>query len=197
VLDVGSLDINGNNRYLFENCRIVGIDIGPGPNVDVAVPCHLYQPEKPFDVVISTECLEHDVHWTESLQAMVHFTRPGGLLIITCATTGRPEHGTPRTDTFSSPHTSANWGNYYRNITERDIRSAVSMRRTFSNFGFSVDEGHHDLFFWGIKRPDKSDGFLSRLFRRGRPEPLTAPARTASGPNGTRNHPGNGKSVRP
>ena len=30
VLDVGSLDLNGSNRYLFENCRYTGIDIGPG-----------------------------------------------------------------------------------------------------------------------------------------------------------------------
>jgi hypothetical protein len=27
VLDIGSLDINGNNRYLFENYDYTGIDI--------------------------------------------------------------------------------------------------------------------------------------------------------------------------
>ena len=27
VLDAGSLDINGNNRYLFDDCQYVGIDV--------------------------------------------------------------------------------------------------------------------------------------------------------------------------
>lgn len=27
VLDVGSLDINGNNRYLFQNCSYTGVDV--------------------------------------------------------------------------------------------------------------------------------------------------------------------------
>lgn len=27
VLDAGSLDINGNNRYLFTDCEYVGIDV--------------------------------------------------------------------------------------------------------------------------------------------------------------------------
>jgi hypothetical protein len=35
VLDVGSLDVNGNNRYLFDNCEYTGIDIGNGKNVDI------------------------------------------------------------------------------------------------------------------------------------------------------------------
>lgn len=30
VLDVGSLDINGNNRYLFSNYTYIGVDIGVG-----------------------------------------------------------------------------------------------------------------------------------------------------------------------
>lgn len=35
VLDVGSLDINGNNRWIFTDCEYVGIDLGEGDNVDV------------------------------------------------------------------------------------------------------------------------------------------------------------------
>jgi hypothetical protein len=43
VLDVGSLDINGNNRYLFDNCEYTGLDIGEGPNVDIVMPIHEYK----------------------------------------------------------------------------------------------------------------------------------------------------------
>ena len=58
VLDIGSLDINGNNRYLFDNCDYTGIDIGPGPNVDIICSGHEFKSDEEFDVIISTECLE-------------------------------------------------------------------------------------------------------------------------------------------
>ena len=35
VLDVGSGDINGNNRYLFENCSYNGNDVIEAPNVTI------------------------------------------------------------------------------------------------------------------------------------------------------------------
>ena len=35
VLDVGSGDINGNNRFLFENCSYEGNDVYNAPNVTV------------------------------------------------------------------------------------------------------------------------------------------------------------------
>ena len=37
VLDIGSLDINGSNRFLFEDCNYLGIDVGEGKNVDFTV----------------------------------------------------------------------------------------------------------------------------------------------------------------
>lgn len=40
VLDIGSLDINGNNRYLFTDYTYTGIDIGEGANVDIVCRGH-------------------------------------------------------------------------------------------------------------------------------------------------------------
>ena len=40
VLDIGSMDINGNNRYLFEGCAYIGCDLGDGENVDIVCPGH-------------------------------------------------------------------------------------------------------------------------------------------------------------
>ena len=51
-----------------------------------------------FDTVISTEMLEHDPHWRESVQRMIDLVKGqtpfglGGTLIITCAAPGRGEH---------------------------------------------------------------------------------------------------------
>src|SRR5688572_9173960 len=81
VLDIGSLDINGNNRFLFEQAQYIGIDLGSGPNVSVVCEGHLYDDE-PFDVVISTECAEHDLHWRETALNAVRLTKAGGLFLF-------------------------------------------------------------------------------------------------------------------
>ena len=36
VLEVGSLDINGSVRELFEKCDYTGVDLQMGPGVDLA-----------------------------------------------------------------------------------------------------------------------------------------------------------------
>ena len=153
MLDVGSLDINGNNRYLFRprllrRCQYVGLDVGPGPNVDVVSPVHLYDaPDASFDVVISTEAFEHDRFLEHSLRRIVQLLRPRGLFMFTCATVGRPEHGTVRTTPADSPHTQG----FYRNVTPKDIRAAIDIDEVFVRYEFSVEESTHDLRFFGVK----------------------------------------------
>ena len=45
------------------------------------------------------------------------------------------------------------WDNeYYRNVTEEDIRSFCDIEKIFSEFKFEVEENHCDLMFWGIKK---------------------------------------------
>ena len=145
VLDCGSIDINGNNRYLFSDCRYIGIDIVAGPNVDIVTPVHQYHPGKPFDVVVSTEMLEHDAYYDKSLQNMMYLTRPGGLLLITAAGTGRPEHGTANAHPGNSPATHG----YYKNITVEMLAAAIDLEE-FEWFEISYDST--DIRFAGIKR---------------------------------------------
>lgn len=156
VLDVGSLDINGNNQFLFDDsCCYIGVDLTPGPNVDVLTPAHLLGlPDSTFDTVISTECLEHDRFYIETIRNIFRLLKPGGLLIITCATTGRPEHGTIRTTPQDAPLLSLidiEWGSYYKNITENDIRTAIDIDEAFNDFYFTVNDETHDLYFYGVK----------------------------------------------
>ena len=45
------------------------------------------------------------------------------------------------------------WDNdYYKNLTEKDIRDCADFDEAFSDYEFSIDSNHHDLYFWGIKR---------------------------------------------
>lgn len=157
VLDIGSLDINGNNQFLFDaESLYLGIDVAPGSNVDIVCPTHeLGLPEATFDTLISTECLEHDRHWMKSLQNAIRMLRPGGLLLVTCATTGRQEHGTRRTTPQDAPLLAGiddEWADYYRNLDENDIRSAIDMESFFQFAEFSIGEETHDLYLCALKQ---------------------------------------------
>jgi hypothetical protein len=155
VIDIGSLDINGNNRYLFENCNYTGVDIGAGRNVDVVSKGHEYTPNEKVDFVISTECFEHDQYWDKTIHNIVeNMLKNGGMFLFTCATTGRPEHGTRRADAGCSPFTAQTngWEDYYQNLTEEDIRKAIDVDAYFKDYQFSVNPISCDIYFWGIKK---------------------------------------------
>jgi SAM-dependent methyltransferase len=148
VLDVGSLDINGNNKYLFSGeYTYIGIDLGPGPNVDVVSRAHEYQTEVLFDVITSTECYEHDEFYPLSLKNTYNLLRPGGLYVFSCATHGRPEHGTTRTSPKDAPFV----GDYYKNLGRKEILEVWDCDNLFSLYNFEVNNYHKDLYFYGVK----------------------------------------------
>jgi len=153
VLDCGSLDINGNNRYLFKGCYYWGIDVGEGENVDEVCSIHNFDnSDETYQFIISTECFEHDMHYKESLLNIVRLLAPGGMFLFTCATTGRAEHGTRRTSPIDAPLLSGEWSDYYKNLTEADIREVLDIDAIFSEYAFEVDDKHKDLNFYGIKK---------------------------------------------
>ena len=146
VLDIGSMDINGNNRYLFDNYTYLGVDLGEGKNVDIIADKGAHTLSlNPFDIVISTECLEHDKHYVKTLIKMIDWSKR--FMLFTCATTGRQEHGTTRTRSASSPYTN----DYYKNLTQKDIEQYIDFSKYFKRYGFEVNKDSSDLYFWGIK----------------------------------------------
>lgn len=99
VLDVGSQDVNGSYRDLFSfpGVEYVGLDIAPGPNVDVVV-ADLYVwnevPDAGFDVVISGQALEHIPFPWLVVEEICRKLRVGGLACL-IAPSGGPEHRYP------------------------------------------------------------------------------------------------------
>jgi SAM-dependent methyltransferase len=152
VLDCGSLDINGSNRYLFDGCIYLGIDLGPGKNVDRISLIHEFTDPDGFDTVISTECFEHDMYWDKSLRNMIGLLKPGGLLLFTCAAPGRGEHGTKRTSPRDSPFTCEReiWCDYFRPLRVEDISQAIELPNGFASYHI-IQQGH-DLQFYGVKK---------------------------------------------
>lgn len=57
VLDVGSLDVNGTYRPVFEGWEYTGLDIVPGRGVDIT--SWYWLRDEAFDCVISGQTLEH------------------------------------------------------------------------------------------------------------------------------------------
>ena len=68
VWDVGGGDINGNNRGLFQDpAKYVCNDVGNAPNVThVCKTSELPMEGRLFDVIVSTECFEHDCEYGKS-----------------------------------------------------------------------------------------------------------------------------------
>ena len=147
VLEIGSLNINGTARDFFDNCAYTGVDVGAGACVDIVCLGHETKfLDETFDVVLSCECFEHNPHWASTFFNMIRQCRRGGLIIMTCATTGRAEHGTARTTPQDAPLVP--W-DYYQNLTESDIREQFALDHLFTEYEISVDDSHHDLCFAG------------------------------------------------
>lgn len=100
VLEVGSMDINGTARTVFQHraTGYFGCDIAPGRCVDFVIDGERvteHFPEASFDTVICCEMLEHCVHpWLVVNQLRLSL-RPGGHLWISTPTFGFPEHRFP------------------------------------------------------------------------------------------------------
>ena len=102
VLEVGSKYVNGSVRPLIENfCKpkeYIGIDVEPGKYVDVILPAERlidYFGSESFDVVISTETLEHVRDWRLVVNNMKTVLRRGGFIYITTRSYGFPYHSYP------------------------------------------------------------------------------------------------------
>lgn len=146
VNDIGSAAIAGTNRYLFNKSSYIGFDIMEYKNVD----CVFDGKNIPIsaDTTICTEVLEHTPDYKELVKSMVETTEE--CLLITCASTGRREHGTFRTTPKGSPFSKII---YYKNLTIEDIEPLVKGEFAYIEF-FSGNNGQ-DLYVLCIKNEPK------------------------------------------
>lgn len=99
VLEVGSYDVNGTVRPIFESrgCTYLGVDIASGKGVDMIMDAHdLDFTDGQFDVVISCETLEHDSEFWFSLREMGRVLKKDGILILTARGNGFQYHPFPK-----------------------------------------------------------------------------------------------------
>ena len=101
ILDVGSLYVNGSARDAiinFSPASYVGVDLVPGFCVDKILPAEKlleeYPPES-FDIVVSTEMLEHCGDWRLIIHNLKAMVKKGGIILITTRSKGFPYHEWP------------------------------------------------------------------------------------------------------
>ena len=102
ILEVGSKYVNGSVRPLIERlCKpkeYVCIDVESGKFVDLLLPAEKlieYFGTEHFDVVISTELLEHVQDWRLVINNIKMVLKCGGYIYITTRSRGMPYHGYP------------------------------------------------------------------------------------------------------
>lgn len=117
VIELGSLDVNGSVRPLVAVLKpreYVGVDLRAGQGVDIVCDvCSGFLRERygQFDLVISTETLEHVQSWPLFVHEIKRLAKPGGHILLTCRSPGFALHDYP--------------GDYWR-FTSSDLSAAFS-----------------------------------------------------------------------
>jgi hypothetical protein len=98
VAEVGSRDNNGSVKDLicsYKPKSYLGIDILPGLKVDKVCDAADLPGCGCFDVVVSTECLDHCEDWKSAVTGMVTALNPDGIWMLTTRSEGFPYHPHP------------------------------------------------------------------------------------------------------
>jgi ubiquinone/menaquinone biosynthesis C-methylase UbiE len=151
VVDFGSYDINGTLKPIFEKHTYIGIDMCPGPNVDIV--CK--NESTPFkdesaDIITSSSCFEHDEFYWITFLEMCRLIKTGGYIYIQAPSNGR-YHACPQdcwrfyADSWKSLEKWARKNNYDISLVESYI---------------DKENSHTDSDLWedsvGIFRKNKS-----------------------------------------
>lgn len=101
VCELGSKNDNGSVKpsvLVLKPNTYIGVDIRPGEGVDVVgdvVSGVMKEHYGEFDIVISTETLEHVQSWQLFIQEAKRLCKPGGHILLTCRSPGFVLHEYP------------------------------------------------------------------------------------------------------
>lgn len=144
VYEVGSREETGAIRALFPAASWLGIDVRPGPNVDLVADGSTWTPELGvYDFAISTEVFEHAWKWRSILGIMVAALRPGGRLIVTCAGPNRRPHSAVDGGPWVGPD------EWYCPVFPSEMRRQL---RLATLYDLEVESDDDDVFATAVRR---------------------------------------------
>lgn len=99
ALEVGSFDVNGTIKEVWNGSPYLGIDMRNGPNVGEVVNGHNLKKhfgDRKFDLIICFDTLEHDNKFWLTIENIREILKPGGYLLIgvpgrNCSLHGHPD----------------------------------------------------------------------------------------------------------
>ena len=158
IFEIGSYDVNGSLKSIFQCKTYLGVDLIAGPSVDIVYDgVNLSLPGSDFDMAVSCNCLEHDPNWQNTFLNMINHLNPGGYVVMQCKSRGFKEHGTIRTTPKDSPGTVNIGSNYYRNLNAKDFYKHFDINKLFKNHFFEYYSNSCDLFFVGEKHGQSNE----------------------------------------
>lgn len=116
VVELGSYNVNGSVRPLFEHSKYVGVDSRPGRGVDIVADATEWTEAENVDVVVTTEMLEHCTKPKAVISNARKMLKAGGLFIATMAAPERNPHSC-NGDPVIPPD------EHYANIAPDELRS--------------------------------------------------------------------------
>ena len=147
VLEMGSRNINGSPRQLFDLTKVkyLGIDIRPGSGVDRVFDCAdpqlVWVLGEKFDVVICAEVFEHTPDWPRIVRNAAWLLERGGTFLATMATEPRAEHSAITGGPLVP-------GEHYQNVELLELDEVVS--RYFREGKLHVDRDRGDLYVQAV-----------------------------------------------
>lgn len=149
VIEIGSYDLNGSLRSLVKSWQpseYIGVDIIEGEGVDVV--CSAEEiinkfGEEGFDIVISTELLEHTRDWRKVVSNIKKICKKNGIILITTRSFGFGYHAFPY--------------DFWRYEIE-DIKNIFSDLETIK---LEKDSKEPGVFIKAMKKEDFSENDLS------------------------------------
>lgn len=178
VLEVGALNVNGSVRPFV--CALqpesyLGIDLQAGSGVDEicdAAELVSHFGAKRFDLLVSTELLEHVRDWRKVISEFKQVLKPGGLLLVTTRSAGFHYHAFP--DDFwryEASDLEVIFSDFNVEVIELDQSSpGVFLKaRKPENFVMRIPVSHQ-LFsiITGRRSLDVTDADISAFHRRGK-----------------------------
>lgn len=151
ALDIGGQDVNSSIQGIHPHTLLNVnswdvLDIADGPGVTIVadgVSWRVPDNDPLYDLVLTTETLEHVENYRGILSTSAFALKAGGVFLGTWASTGRHPHaaeGGP--DPFVL-------GEHYRNVSREDVEDLVA--EVFSEYEFVYRENPGDLYLYGIR----------------------------------------------
>lgn len=134
AIDVGGANWNGSARPHLPNAHWTVLDMAPAQYevddwhtyvVADATTWRTPQSSDRYDVVLCTELLEHVENWPAVIATLADLVTDDGIVLITCASTGRPMHGATGTPLPLN-------GEWYGNVDVPDLE--VELMKHFKSF---------------------------------------------------------------